>query len=241
MSADAAIAAILTDIEGTTTDVRFVHDVLFPYAARALPEFLAANAARADVAAELAAVRARIGEPGASVEEVTGTLVSWIAEDRKETPLKALQGLVWEAGYRSGALVAPVYADAVEALRRWHADGLALYVYSSGSEAAQKLLFAHTVAGDLTGLFSGYFDTRVGSKLDAESYDAVAGRIGCEPGQVLFHSDHPGEVAAALAAGMAALRIDRARAADAAPREEDGQTVLGGFARVAPERERCVA
>ena len=232
--------AILVDIEGTTTDVRFVHEVLFPFAARALPDFLRAHADAPEVASELAAVRETIDEPEASLDEVIATLLSWIAEDRKATPLKTLQGLVWESGYRSGELTSPMYVDAVEALRRWKEEGRTLAVYSSGSEAAQKLLFGHTAAGDLTPLFSGWFDTRVGGKREAGSYTAIAERLGRAAGTILFLSDHPDEVAAAHDAGMKAIRIDRERASDAAPSEEDGQIVLGGFARVAPDAERGV-
>lgn len=231
MSADAPKTAILTDIEGTTTDVRFVHDVLFPYAARALPDFLLQNAERPEVAVEIEAVRARTGEE-LSLEQVSATLLRWIAEDRKETPLKTLQGMVWAAGYADGELVSPIYADAAEALKRWKAEGRDFYVYSSGSEAAQKLLFGHSDAGDLTPLFSGFFDTRIGSKLEAVSYAAIAEALGRPASSFLFLSDHPTEVVAARTAGMKAIRIDRERAADAAPEVVDGLTVLGGFAPV---------
>jgi enolase-phosphatase E1 len=227
-------SAILTDIEGTTTDVRFVHDVLFPYAASALPDFVRTHAGRPDVAAELAAVRARVGQD-LSLEETIATLLRWIAEDRKETPLKTLQGLVWAAGYEAGELVSPVYPDAAQALRRWKGEGRDLYVYSSGSDAAPKLLFGHSEEGDLTPLFSGYFDTRTGPKLEPSSYATIAGRIGRPPGAILFLSDHPGEVSAALEAGMKALRIDRARLAEAPPETIDGQVVYGGFGRIDPD------
>jgi enolase-phosphatase E1 len=229
-----AKTAILTDIEGTTTDVAFVHKVLFPYAAKALPDFLRANWRKKAVAAEIRAVRERIGSK-AGLEQVIATLLQWIAEDRKETPLKALQGMVWAAGYETGELVSHVYPDAVEGLRRWKAAGHDLHVYSSGSEAAQKLLFGHTGAGDLTPLFSGFFDTRVGGKLKAASYAAIAKRLGRATETILFLSDHPSEVAAALEAGMKALRIDRARKPDAAPEVVDRQTVYGGFSRIEPD------
>jgi enolase-phosphatase E1 len=130
-------------------------------------------------------------------------------EDRKITPLKALQGLVWQQGFDSGALRAPVYEDAVRALRRWREQGLKLYVYSSGSVAAQRLLFSHTERGDLTPLFSGYFDTTTGSKLEAESYRTIARSIDLPAETTLFLSDHPGEIEAARDAGMRALCVDR--------------------------------
>jgi enolase-phosphatase E1 len=226
--------AILTDIEGTTTDVGFVHDALFPYAARTLPDFIRANAQKPEVAAEISAVSARV-EQTLSLDETIALLLRWIAQDKKETSLKALQGMVWAAGYASGELVSPVYPDAVEALRRWKAEGRDLYVYSSGSVAAQKLLFGNTDAGDLTPLFSGYFDTRTGPKLEAKSYRTIAARLGRPPEGVLFLSDHPGEVTAALTAGMKAVRIDRARPVEAAQERADDQIVYGGFAGIDPD------
>jgi enolase-phosphatase E1 len=117
--------------------------------------------------------------------------------------------MIWADGYASGAFTGHVYADAVIALRRWHDTGLALYVFSSGSVPAQKLLFAHSDAGDLTPLFSGYFDTTTGPKRARESYATIADAIGVAPGDVLFLSDTPEEIAAARASGMQALLIDR--------------------------------
>ena len=122
-----------------------------------------------------------------------------------------MQGLIWADGYASGAFTGHVYADAVAGLQRWHAGGLKLYVFSSGSVAAQKLLFGHSDAGDLTPLFSGYFDTKTGPKREAASYAAIAAAIGEAADAVLFLSDTPEEVGAARAAGMKALRVDRAR------------------------------
>jgi enolase-phosphatase E1 len=144
--------------------------------------------------------------------------------------------MIWEQGYKDGAFVSHVYPDAPEALRKWKAEGRDLYVYSSGSIAAQKLLYSHTEAGDLTPLFSGYFDTTTGKKKDASSYEAIARALKREPGTILFLSDHPGEVAAALQAGMKSVRIDRARKPDAAAELVDGQMVYGGFGLVEPER-----
>ena len=194
--------AILTDIEGTTSSIAFVAETLFPYARARLPAFVAAHPeAAAPILAEVAAT-----EPGDPV----ATLIRWIDEDRKATPLKTLQGMIWTDGYREGAFTGHIYADAAAALRRWHAAGIALYVFSSGSVAAQKLLFGHSDAGDLTPLFSGYFDTTTGPKREAASYTAIARAIGFDPQDVLFLSDTPEEIAAARAAGLQALLIDRA-------------------------------
>lgn len=194
--------AILTDIEGTTTSLSFVADVLFPYARAHLPAYVAAHPTEtAPILSEVAA-----SEPGDPI----ATLLRWIDEDRKATPLKTLQGMIWADGYASGAFTGHVYADAVAALRRWHAAGVALYVFSSGSVAAQKLLFGHSDAGDLTPLFSGYFDTTTGAKREAASYAKIAETIGVAADEILFLSDIVEEIAAARGAGMEALLIDRA-------------------------------
>ena len=195
------MTAILTDIEGTTSSIAFVAELLFPYARARVADYVAAH--REETAAILAEVAAT--EPGDPV----ATLIRWIDEDRKATPLKALQGMIWADGYASGAFRGHVYPDAVAGLRRWHAAGVRLYVFSSGSVAAQKLLFGYSDAGDLTPLFSGYFDTNMGAKREAGSYAKIAEAIGDTPTDVLFLSDTPEEVAAAREAGMDARLIDR--------------------------------
>ena len=194
--------AVLTDIEGTTSSIAFVAEVLFPYARDRLAAYVAAHPVEtAPILAEVAAI-----EPGDPV----ATLLRWIDEDRKATPLKTLQGMIWADGYASGAFTGHVYPDAAAALRRWHAAGVKLYVFSSGSVAAQKLLFGFSDAGDLTPLFSGYFDTTSGPKREAASYAAIAAQIGEAPADILFLSDTAEEVAAARNAGMEAQLIDRA-------------------------------
>jgi len=193
--------AILTDIEGTTSSIAFVAETLFPYARARLPAFVAAHPDEtAPILAEVAAM-----EPGDPV----ATLTRWIDEDRKATPLKTLQGMIWAEGYHERAFTGHIYPDAVAALRRWHDAGTALYVFSSGSVAAQKLLFGHSDAGDLTPLFSGYFDTTTGPKREAASYQAIADAIGLAANEILFLSDTPQEIAAAREAGLSALLIDR--------------------------------
>jgi enolase-phosphatase E1 len=203
------IKAILTDIEGTTSAVSFVFDVLFPYAAEHLPQFVLAHAGDAEVALQLDAVREQSGESGADLIRVLEILLQWIAEDRKATPLKALQGMIWQQGYEAGQLKGHVYPDAVEALRRWHQEGYALYVYSSGSVQAQKLIFGCSEAGDLSGLFSGYFDTTSGSKREADSYRNIAAAIGLPGEEILFLSDVVQELDAAQQAGMQTVGLAR--------------------------------
>ncbi len=222
------IKAILTDIEGTTSAVSFVFDVLFPYAASHLPAFVREHADRADVAEQLDAVRRDSSEPDADVERALEILLGWIAEDRKATPLKALQGMVWEQGYQAGELKGHVYPDAVDALKRWHLEGYALFVYSSGSIQAQKLIFGCSEAGDLSSLFSGYFDTTSGPKREAQSYVRIADAIGRDASQILFLSDIVEELEAARLAGMPTCGLAREGG------ELAGHVTVESFARIDP-------
>jgi enolase-phosphatase E1 len=203
------VRAIVTDIEGTTSAISFVHDVLFPYAARELPGFVRDNACVAEVAELLDDTRREAGEAGADTERVIGILLGWIAEDRKATSLKALQGHVWRHGYERGDFTGHVYDDAVDRLRRWSVSGIALYVYSSGSVGAQKLLFGYSDGGDLRPLFSGYFDTRIGHKTEAGSYQRIVREIGIPAEEILFLSDVAGELDAAREAGMQTCQLVR--------------------------------
>jgi enolase-phosphatase E1 len=200
--------AVVVDIEGTTTPISFVKDTLFPYARARIAAYVAAHPDDPAVA------EARALAGGA---DVAAALVRWIDEDRKVAALKSLQGAIWEEGYRTGALKAPVYPDAAEALRAWHEAGIALAVYSSGSVAAQKLLFGHSDQGDLTGLFSAWFDLATGSKLEPQSYAKIAAALGPAPSHILFLSDHPGELAAAEKAGFRTIRVDRGEGPPPAP------------------------
>lgn len=194
------IKAILTDIEGTTSSLSFVKDVLFPYARTHMAAFVRAHANDAEVRRLLDEVRRMLG--GADDEAIIGQLIRWIDEDKKVTPLKALQGMIWATGYRQGDFRGHVYEDAVRKLKEWRAQGIKLYVFSSGSVRAQKLLFAYSDYGDLTPLFSGYFDTIVGAKREPDSYRTIAAGIGQPPGDILFLSDIKEELDAARTAGM---------------------------------------
>jgi enolase-phosphatase E1 len=202
------VRAILTDIEGTTSSLSFVKDVLFPYSREHLPAFVREHGDEPEVARLLAHARSLAGRDMDSAE-LAEELRAWIDEDRKATPLKALQGLIWEEGYRRGAFSGHVYPDAARRLRAWKDQGIALYVYSSGSVHAQRLLFAHTNEGDLTSLFSGYFDTTVGQKHEPASYRAIAAAIGLLPIEILFLSDIHEELDAARAAGMQTVCLVR--------------------------------
>ncbi len=222
------IRAIVTDIEGTTSSLAFVHEVLFPYARAHLPAFIRAHAREPAVAELLDAVRAEVGEPGLDTEGVIALLLRWMDEDRKATPLKALQGMVWEQGFRRGVLRGHIYPDALDALRRWHAEGLRLYVYSSGSVQAQQLLFGHSEAGDLRPLFDGWFDTRVGHKREVDSYRRIAEAIGLPAEEILFLSDVEQELDAARAAGMATAWLVR----DAEPEPTARHLQVRSFAQI---------
>lgn len=195
------IRAILTDIEGTTSAIAFVKDTLFPFAEAALDGFLDAHAAEPAVAAILAEI------PG---PDPRAQLRRWMREDAKVTPLKSLQGLIWRAGFEDGRLKGHLWPDVAAALRAWHAAGLTLAVYSSGSVEAQRLLFRHSLAGDLEPLFAGFFDTRIGAKRETASYAAIATALGVAPGAILFLSDVVEELDAAAAAGLATCQLVRA-------------------------------
>jgi len=199
---------ILTDIEGTTSSISFVKDVLFPYARRALPAFVRARGREPEVRHWLDMVATENG--GICQDDmIVETLQGWIDEDRKHTALKALQGLIWDDGYRNADFTAHIYPDAAKALQDWHEDGIRLAVYSSGSVAAQKLFFGNSDAGDLLPLFDGFFDTEMGHKRDSASYARIANAIGREPGDVLFLSDVVEELDAARSAGMRTVLVDR--------------------------------
>ena len=157
------IKAIVTDIEGTTSSLSFVKEVLFPYARANLADYVRNHKDEPQVKSVLEESCKEVGAE-LDTEQLIAQLIQWLDEDKKVTPLKSLQGLIWERGYRKGDFNGHVYPDAAAYLKAWQAKGLDLYIYSSGSVYAQKLLFAHTEYGDLTPLFSGYFDTHIGGK-----------------------------------------------------------------------------
>jgi enolase-phosphatase E1 len=203
------IKAILTDIEGTTSSISFVKEVLFPYARNALPEFVRSHGNEPQVRQWLDAVATEIAAGACQDAVIVETLQGWIDQDRKHTALKALQGMIWDAGYRNGDYTAHLYQEVAAVLRGWHASGLPLYVYSSGSVPAQKLFFGFSDAGDLNGLFSGNFDTEVGGKREAPSYAHIAKAIGIAPQDILFLSDVVEELDAAREAGLQTVLVDR--------------------------------
>lgn len=220
------IRAILLDIEGTTSSIDFVKKTLFPYARRHLQAFVRAHAEDPGCRPHIDAILAQLPQ-GAGLEDVIARCLQWIDEDRKETALKALQGQIWARGYHSGSLVAHVYGDVAPILRRWRAEGIGLYIYSSGSAQAQQLFFSHSEAGDLTGLFSGYFDTTIGAKIESTSYARIAEAIGHPADETLFLSDVEAELDAATEVGMKTCLLRRPGSEAAPP--SGRHTVVGDF------------
>jgi len=223
--APAHLRAVLLDVEGTTTPVEFVYEVLFPFARRHVMEFIQRQRPSEEVLACLSGLR---DERRADIEKgfappawhegadelpakSVAAYVHWLMdEDRKSTALKSLQGKIWEAGYLGGRLQAPVYSDVPRAFARWRGQGRGIYIYSSGSILAQRLLFAHTDNGDLTGFIDGYFDTTTGAKTSADSYRSIGARISLPAAEVLFLSDVVAELDAAREAGMKTALCARA-------------------------------
>ena len=209
---------VLLDIEGTTCPVSFVAEVLFPYACAQLEAFVEVHGQEQKVQELLCEAQAHwqhdssaaaAGLPWQSEASVVAYLRWLMAMDRKVTPLKQLQGLIWEQGYDAGDLAGPLFADVAPALRRWSREGLGLAVYSSGSVQAQQLLYGHSDAGDLRPLFDAWFDTRSGSKQEPDSYRTIADALQTPPERVLFISDAVSELEAASRAGMQVLFSDR--------------------------------
>lgn len=200
----AGVAAVLLDIEGTTTPIAFVYQTLFPYARAHLAPYLAQHAATPHVASIIDRLeRERTADPDTPPAGPIAGYIEWLMDhDRKSTPLKDLQGLVWEAGYRRGELIGDVYPDVPRALTRWHDQGIDVGIFSSGSVLAQRLLFSYSTAGDLTSLIRWYFDTTMGSKREAVSYRRIAGAMTIAPDSILFVSDVVPELDAARDAGM---------------------------------------
>lgn len=239
-----AVRSILLDIEGTTTPITFVKDVLFPFVSARAASFLAAHGDEPEVRQDLELLRreraaepmgsgAPAWEPGASdrAEHASAlAYLDWLMSlDRKSTALKALQGRIWEAGYESGALVSPVYPDVAPALARFREARLDVSIYSSGSVLAQRLLFGHTEAGDLRPYLRAMFDTRMGSKRETESYARIAAALDRDPAAVLFVSDVVEELDAARAAGLETAHCVREGTPEpSAPRHR----VIGSFQEI---------
>lgn len=217
---DHHVSGILLDVEGTTTPIDFVYKVLFPYALSHAADFLGRHISHPDVRADLEALRQEnladmrrglapppFADAGDSTDLSSAvSYMEWLTlQDRKSPPFKSLQGRIWQEGYRSGQLRAQIFDDVPGALKRWHEQGRKIAIFSGGSVLAQKLLFAHTTAGDLTGYVSCYFDTTTGSKIDPASYKKIADECRLDPEEVLFISDVVGELDAGQSANLKTL------------------------------------
>ena len=204
------LTAVVLDIEGTTSATAFVHETLFPYARERLATWVADHRDEARVQAQLDAARALMAEPGADEAMVVAQLLRWSDEDAKVTPLKALQGWIWDAGFARGELTSHFFPDVVPALRQWAGERRTLWVFSSGSVAAQQAWFGHTPAGDLRPLLAGHFDTEnAGPKREPASYERIAAAIGRPAGEIVFLSDVTAELDAARAAGWQTVGVRR--------------------------------
>lgn len=202
------IKAILLDIEGTIAPISFVKEVLFPFSKERMEEFVKENKDKPEIKQIIEEVK-KIEGKELSLEEVIETFKRWIDEDRKITPLKDIQGYIWEEGFKTGSLKAPVYEDAYKKMLQWKEKGIPMYIYSSGSVKAQKLFFGHTEYGNILNFFKGHFDTKIGNKKEKESYQKIAEEIGLKPEEILFLSDNPDEIKAAAEAGIKAIRVVR--------------------------------
>jgi enolase-phosphatase E1 len=206
------IRYVLMDIEGTLISVSFVRETLFPFAKHRLASFLHERRHDPNVLQWAAICQDVIEhETGTrpAYEELPVMLTSWIDQDRKLAGLKALQGMIWEEGYRQREFAPELYDDVLPAFTQWRARGIRLGIYSSGSEQAQRLLFAHTNAGDVTSLFEHFFDTSVGEKKTASSYRTICDQIGLPPRHILFLSDAESELDAAALTGLRTAHIVR--------------------------------
>jgi enolase-phosphatase E1 len=210
--ADLDVDVILTDIEGTTTSISFVHDTLFPYAKEHIGSFLVEHSKDPKVDTLINEIVEIAHLEDRSIEKVVVQLQEWMEQDKKITPLKTLQGMMWKNGYEIKAFQGHVYQDAYLGINRFQQMGLSIYVYSSGSTDAQKLLFGHSTFGDMTPLFSGYFDTKIGGKKDPLSYQKIAHELQTPTERILFLSDSKEEIDAASKVGMKTVLFDREKA-----------------------------
>jgi enolase-phosphatase E1 len=203
------IAGIVIDIEGTTSPTSSVREGLYDYTRRHLGQWLADNlGGAADLV--IAETRELAGQSDAGPAEVTEILCHWLDSDVKAEPLKTAQGLICAEGFRSGVLHGEFFDDVPPALAAWHGRGIVLYVFSSGSVRNQQDWFVNARGGELASLISGWFDlATAGAKRESSSYETIAKAIGLASERILFLSDHPDELDAAVAAGWSVLGLDR--------------------------------
>ena len=203
------VKAVLTDIEGTCTALSFVKDTLFPYSRENMETFVVKHAQDKEIAPLLRQVAQHMENEQATQQQLVAQLRQWIDADLKIPALKTLQGFQWQVGYQQGDFHGHLYEDAYLAFKQWKQRGIKLYVYSSGSVQAQKLLFSHTRYGDISSWFSGFFDTAMGAKSEANAYRRIAQEIGLNAKHILFLSDVEAELDAASNSGMQVACLQR--------------------------------
>ncbi|RUM58702.1 MAG: acireductone synthase [Persephonella sp.] len=202
------IKVILVDIEGTISPINFVKNVMFPYSKENLGKFLKENYDKPEIKKILEDVE-KIEGRKLQLDEIIQLLKKWIDEDKKLTPLKEIQGYIWEEGFKSGKLKAPLFEDAYKKLKEWKKKGYKIFIYSSGSVKAQKLFFSHSEFGNILNLFNGHFDTKIGNKKDKNSYLRIAKELGVNPNEIIFLSDSLEEIIAAKESGMNVIKVSR--------------------------------
>lgn len=226
------IKAIVTGIEGATSSLSFVKDTLFPYLRERLPDFVRKYADNANIRALLEDIRITAGQSTINIDRLIRQLLDWLDQDKKITSLTTLQHLIWQAGYQTGDLRGHVYNDVAQMLRYWHELGISAYVYSSIPGTAQRLLFTYSTAGNLTSLFSGYFDMHIGAKQFTGSYISISKHINIAPSKLLYLSKRAAELDAAHAAGWNTIQLMRPGAA----RRSRTHTAVGDFTQIDLER-----
>jgi enolase-phosphatase E1 len=203
------VRAVLIDLEGTAIPANFMTGTLIPFARDRLGSFIGQHAEDVDVEEALWETGRLMGGYELKPAEAEALLLRWMKQDRKATPLKFLQGLIWQEGFEAGLIKSEIYPDVAGSLKTWSAAGLRLFVYSSNSELAQRLILGRAPSGDLTSLFEGFFDTTAGQKIEPASYDAIAKKLDLSPAAILVLCDNEEELDTAKSAGFATVRIDR--------------------------------
>ncbi|XP_066567616.1 enolase-phosphatase E1 [Amia ocellicauda] len=249
----ASTRALLLDIEGTTTPITFVKDILFPYIKDNVQEYLSAHWEEDECKQDVQLLKKQAEEDTRehragpvhtldqtvhtdeekAIQEVVDNVLWQMAADRKTTALKQLQGHIWRAAYAVGKIKGEVYEDVVPAIRRWRRQGLKVYIYSSGSVEAQKLLFGYSVEGNLLELFDGHFDTNIGLKVESKSYQRIAERIGCSTEDIMFLTDVTREAKAAEEAGLSVAVVVRPGNAELTEKERTRYTLITSFSDLA--------
>lgn len=248
----AGCSVLLLDIEGTTTPVTFVKDILFPYIREHLEDYLSSHWEEDECKQDVHLLKKQIEEDmrqnrscpvlavdqtvhtdeEKAIREVVENVLWQMAADRKSTALKRLQGHMWRAAYSSGRIKGELYQDVVPSIKTWRGDGLKVYVYSSGSVEAQKLLFGHSVEGNVLELIDGHFDTNIGAKVESKSYQKIAERIGCPPEEITFLTDVSREAKAAEEAGVNVVVVVRPGNQELTEEERSHYSLITSFSQL---------